>query len=341
MKNKIFTSEFFDELNKVQEIEISQMAGITEVIFEAVNESISNGLSDQLLEQLKVINDLSESCFIEYNLYEDEEKQKIYYFAAIKTLVNLLEKKCQENNQKEFFIRLANSSNYIRPIMKYFNDQRSASEKELKEIAKVNNIPQNNISEIMQDLCNSGLLSKILYDKKEIYFINEQGIKFCHIINKYDINQELECIYSRITSCLLECIYDEIELGTLDTDNIMIKLNRKNLLSIPGVDSYIFKKQLDKVLYAVKKGCYNKRKYFNNKQIESLFQEKSDTYTEDRLYMTDFIPRYLDYNDAISEIRNNFKCESNKKLIISNIDVSEDNCKKLTKKYCEKIYSEK
>lgn len=272
MERKVLQNSLSNYFENSNDLDAKQMAGVTDKVFGAVIETLQNGLYSNLWQELKVIRNISERFLTEHNLYNDEEKQKIYYFASIRTLADIIYHNVQRTNDDDFFSKLSSSYTHLNVVMKYLGDKKSATH---TEIAEAVNLQKNTLSNFMSRISKFELFTSVNIGRKKIYYINSKGLRFYNFICKSNTS-EIEQDYGKIITKLLELITDEIETKNLNVDNIMIKLNKENLRLQNISKSYVIRNQIRNIFSSINRTYYPRAITISQSYMRSNVNENND-----------------------------------------------------------------
>lgn len=196
-----------------------------------------------------------------------EEKQRVYYFAVMKTILELgglLSQKTEENEEAQVYAEYK----YIYPVLELLAESGGIS---LCKIAEKLSISRNVLSNSFHRTDKFGLWRMQKRGKKHYYYITAKGKRafqnycVCNVAGRTGGAEKMVLL-------ILDLTGKELEKENPDVANIIYELNRKYGKGISVVSSEVLKVKLKEVFIKSEIGMHKRRR----KMIRLIEMERKE-----------------------------------------------------------------
>lgn len=240
MERKITVEDVIEVMNESVECFSDKVSQIIDIFVDAISNHVSSSLWDSFKNEGMRMEALANYL----GIFEDQEKMRVYYFAAIKTIIDLdcrISAKWNEQSLVEEYKKYK----YLYPILKLLNDYPMLTQ---GKIAQELGISKNALANTIKRTEHFQLWTVSRRGRNQFYMITEKGKRAFTEYHKMEIKTS-DGQFSNVLLTFLKALDIELCADKPDTEKIIWAIDRKYGQGSNIMDSCHGKQQLQEFLY--------------------------------------------------------------------------------------------
>lgn len=217
MNNEIFNKRYIQDIKSGS---VSNMSDTADNLIRILTDAIINNTIEKTWKVLKSETKKFEALTNYLEIYNSTEKQKVYYFAVMKTVIEINGLLNEKTTEQNYYKKYTNYK-YIYPILQQLSITNTLSHGRLAECI---GISKNSLSNFFRRTNEFGLWKAEQHGKKHYYTITAKGKR---VYKEYALQEiaENNSKYVKVMTDFLDLISSELENRVPKSENVIKSMN--------------------------------------------------------------------------------------------------------------------